>query len=392
MAYGTQLFTNNAVALLAAPLNPGDTTLRVMAGYGSLYPEPAAGQFFLVTLEDQTGTAREIIRVTGRVGDLFTNCVRGQEGTTARAWSASLGSDTLVDHRVTAETMRLAMLLPEGGVDAGPAGPQGPAGVKGDTGDVGPAGPAGVDGTNGVDGVDGANGQAGADGIQGPAGVNGVDGTNGVDGAQGPAGIQGPPGADGLDGVDGAQGPIGLQGPAGVDGINGANGLDGSNASFTVSEEGVQIGDAATSLNFVGDSVTVTGLLGAKTITITGNANGGVINGSSPQVPTNIDQAWTVPISSVQYSQYQRGFKFFVTIMMPINGRSCTFEVLGNVSGNLAAGTEVVSFNRTSRVGQNFLGNLDIILDTATKELDLVWQNLESNPVHVMCTRIQHLI
>ena len=305
MAFDTQLFTNNAVALLATPISAGAASLTVMAGLGSLYPSPASGEYFLVTLEDQAGTVREIIRVNGRTDDTFTGLVRGQEGTTAQAWSASLGSDTLVDHRVTAETMRLAMLLPEGG----------------------------------------------------PAGA---------DGAQGPAGPAGPAGADGA------------QGPAGT--------------SITVQEEGVIVGITATSFNFVGDSVTVTGATGAKTITITGNAGGGTINGSSPTAPTNIDPGWAISASNAGYSNYQRGFKFFVTLYMPANSLSSTFEVLGNVSGNIGADAETVSFNRTARVGYNFLGSVDIILNKTLKTLDLVWTNNEANPVEVMCTRIQHLI
>ncbi len=119
MAYATQLFTNNAVTLLAAGISATDTSLTVMAGYGAQFPQPTGdgSDFFLITLEDQSAVNREIIRVTGRVGDTFSFLLadRGQEGTTPLAWSATLGSDTLVDHRITAETMRLAMRLPEAG-------------------------------------------------------------------------------------------------------------------------------------------------------------------------------------------------------------------------------------------------------------------------------------
>lgn len=106
-----QLFSNNAVTLLAAPIGPSDTSMTVMAGYGAQFPNPAPGEFFLITLENQTATAREIIKVTARSGDTFT-VERAQEGTTALSWGASLGNDTLVDHRVTAETMTRAMQLP----------------------------------------------------------------------------------------------------------------------------------------------------------------------------------------------------------------------------------------------------------------------------------------
>jgi hypothetical protein len=108
-----QLFANNAVTLLALPISPIATELQVMPGYGSLFPQPVLpGDYFLVTLEDQAATTREIIAVTGRTGDVFTGVVRGQEGTLPQSWGASSGNDTLVDHRVTAETMRRAMELP----------------------------------------------------------------------------------------------------------------------------------------------------------------------------------------------------------------------------------------------------------------------------------------
>jgi hypothetical protein len=108
-----------------------------MTGYGSLFPQPTGdgSDFFLVTLENQAGTAREIVKVTARAGDVFTVIQRAQEGTAAQAWSASLGNDTLVDHRVTAETMRLAMLLPETGgvVNPSVAVPTTTTGVTSDT-------------------------------------------------------------------------------------------------------------------------------------------------------------------------------------------------------------------------------------------------------------------
>lgn len=108
-----QLFANNAVSLLAAAIGPGATSLSVLPGMGALFPQPSApGEYFLVTLENEAATTREIVRVTGRTGDTLTGLVRGQEGTTALSWGSSPGNDTLVDHRVTAQTMRLAMELP----------------------------------------------------------------------------------------------------------------------------------------------------------------------------------------------------------------------------------------------------------------------------------------
>ncbi len=101
-----QLFTNNAVSLLAAPISSSATTLAVLAGHGALYPAiTEAGHYFLVTLENETATAREIVKVNGRVGDVFTGLERGWEGTTPQNWAAGGGNDTLVDHRVTAGTL-----------------------------------------------------------------------------------------------------------------------------------------------------------------------------------------------------------------------------------------------------------------------------------------------
>lgn len=96
-----RLFTNNAVSLLQSPISAGATTLTVIPGHGAMFPSPGANEIFVVTLEDQAAQTREIVYVTSRSADVFT-IVRGQEGTTPRAWTASSGADTLVDHRITA--------------------------------------------------------------------------------------------------------------------------------------------------------------------------------------------------------------------------------------------------------------------------------------------------
>ena len=112
----TQLFSNNAVSLLTAPITATSTSLTVIPGSGALYPQPTGdgSDYFLITLEDQSATVREIIKVTARVGDTlyFSLADRGLEGTTARSWSCSSGHDTLVDHRITAETLTRAMQKP----------------------------------------------------------------------------------------------------------------------------------------------------------------------------------------------------------------------------------------------------------------------------------------
>lgn len=102
-----QLFTNNATSLLANPISDTATSLNVIPGHGSLFPSPSNGDYFLVTLEDQSATYREIIKVTGRSGDTlsFDLSGRGQEGTSIRNWAATAGQVTLVDLRITAEAL-----------------------------------------------------------------------------------------------------------------------------------------------------------------------------------------------------------------------------------------------------------------------------------------------
>lgn len=89
------VFANGAVGTLTSSALLTDTTLHLTTGQGSRFPNPAAGDYFVLTL--QNGSATEIIHVTARVADALT-AVRAQEGTTAVGWAAG----TVVDMRVTA--------------------------------------------------------------------------------------------------------------------------------------------------------------------------------------------------------------------------------------------------------------------------------------------------
>jgi hypothetical protein len=42
------LFANNAITTLADPITAASTTVQVEAGTGVLFPQPIAGQFFMV--------------------------------------------------------------------------------------------------------------------------------------------------------------------------------------------------------------------------------------------------------------------------------------------------------------------------------------------------------
>lgn len=102
----TQLYTNNAISLLENAISSSDLEIHLIPGDGDLFPQPlVAGDFFLVTLENETAAYNEIIRISDRIGDVLhidpTNG-RGYENTAIRNWPVN----TLVDHRVTASTFR----------------------------------------------------------------------------------------------------------------------------------------------------------------------------------------------------------------------------------------------------------------------------------------------
>ena len=97
------LFTNNASTNLAASITSGATSLTVTTGTGSLFPNPTAPDYFLVTLIGISGTPIEIVKCTARSGDTLT-IVRGQEGTTPSAFN---GGDQ-VQLRITAAVMQAA--------------------------------------------------------------------------------------------------------------------------------------------------------------------------------------------------------------------------------------------------------------------------------------------
>lgn len=81
------LFANNAISSLAAPLTALSTVIQLQPGGGAVFPTPTGGDYFVMTLINQTTqTTREIIHVTGRATDTLT-VVRGQESTPALIWA-----------------------------------------------------------------------------------------------------------------------------------------------------------------------------------------------------------------------------------------------------------------------------------------------------------------
>lgn len=100
-----QLFGNNASSLLAASISDSDLTIQVAGGFGALFPNPGADEYFLVTLENDQGDI-EVVKITERTTDLLTvpPTGRGQEGTSAQAWT---NGQARVELRLTRGTMEV---------------------------------------------------------------------------------------------------------------------------------------------------------------------------------------------------------------------------------------------------------------------------------------------
>lgn len=88
--------------MLATGIDDVTTTITMVAGQGNNFPSVTApDEIFFITLQNYAAQLVEICRVTDRVTDVFT-VVRGQDGTTAKAWATA---DTAIQLRVTKETL-----------------------------------------------------------------------------------------------------------------------------------------------------------------------------------------------------------------------------------------------------------------------------------------------
>ena len=95
----TILFANNASSVLAQDIGSDSVTLEVSAGDGALFPQPAAGQYFLCALVNDQNQV-EIVKASGRSGDVL-DIERGMESTTPRAYLAG----DRIELRLTGETL-----------------------------------------------------------------------------------------------------------------------------------------------------------------------------------------------------------------------------------------------------------------------------------------------
>jgi microcystin-dependent protein len=101
-AIGLLQFANQATTTLATTITSSQTSISVAAGTGALFPSPASGQYFKITIYPASGStpAPEILHVTARSTDTLT-VIRAQEGTAAQNWA----SGSLVENLITAGTL-----------------------------------------------------------------------------------------------------------------------------------------------------------------------------------------------------------------------------------------------------------------------------------------------
>lgn len=110
-----QLFANNASSYLAASINDTDLTIQVQSGQGAFFPNPGAGEYFLVTIMNSAGDI-EIVKCESRATDLITVASggRGQEGTEAQSW---VNGQAIVEFRLTKGTMDRLLQVESGVVE-----------------------------------------------------------------------------------------------------------------------------------------------------------------------------------------------------------------------------------------------------------------------------------
>jgi hypothetical protein len=90
---------NNVSGFIASGISATATSIVLQAGQGIRFPAITGSQYFYATLVDTAGNL-EIVKATARAGDTLT-VVRGQDGTTARAFPAL----SRIELRVNASTI-----------------------------------------------------------------------------------------------------------------------------------------------------------------------------------------------------------------------------------------------------------------------------------------------
>lgn len=153
-------FSNRAKTTLAGAIGSGDTSISVASS--ASFPSLSAGDYFYATIVSADTLTTEIIKVTAVSGTTWT-VVRGQDGTSAAAWSSGLN----VEGRVVAALLTDLIAGSGGSVTISTTAPSSPSAgdlwwnsdsgvlkiyyndgnssqwVDASTGPMGPQGPAG---------------------------------------------------------------------------------------------------------------------------------------------------------------------------------------------------------------------------------------------------------
>ncbi len=112
-----QQFSNNARSVLQSTITDTATSLTIASGAADLFPTanvgtgsiPSVNNWFKATLQDVSGNVEIIYVRTRNAGSaVFSNILRGQEGTTARTFVAG----SVVGLRVTAADIQASVNLP----------------------------------------------------------------------------------------------------------------------------------------------------------------------------------------------------------------------------------------------------------------------------------------
>jgi hypothetical protein len=112
-----QQFSNNARSVLQSSITDTATSLTIAAGAADLFPTanvgtgsiPSVNNWFKATIQDVSGNVEIIYVRTRNAGSaVFSNILRGQEGTTARTFVAG----SVVGLRVTAADIQASVNLP----------------------------------------------------------------------------------------------------------------------------------------------------------------------------------------------------------------------------------------------------------------------------------------
>jgi len=138
--------------------------------------------------------------------------------------------------------------------------------------------------------------------------------------------------------ADGTDGYVLTSDGAGVVQWEAAPGASGGIDGITIQEEGSSLSTLATTLNFVGDSVTASGTGATKTITITGGGGGGGASGLWASNATGINTSTNVGIATTTASaMLEIGNSGVATATTLINTKAWngqTFNVDGNITSN----------------------------------------------------------